>query len=231
MNLTESNFNLAVENLYSVFSKYPFRAAMPCCIPHCLEQSELDVLGKKSLPEITPQEIQPFAEHLLLTCGVIEDLKFVLPRLLELSATGQLDYPDCEVIFGKLAASHWLSWEQEEMMAIQAFLKTWWLLELNQTNNLETAFAALCCTEIQVQEFLVTWRDLQPVSLANFVNQNLTMLALGKRFNAYTPKSVMPSILEFLQESETRAAFEQAFYSQTDASQLHILSLAEQLLA
>lgn len=230
MNSVQQNFNSALENLYTVFAKYPFRANMPCCIPHCLDQAELDVLGKKPLPEITAQELRPFAAHLLTTCGEVNDLKFVLPRLFELTVQKQLEYPTCEAVFGKLAAANWLDWQTDEIEAVKMFLGSWWLLELDQAENIETVFSALCCTQSDPRSFLMAWRDLQPASLANFVNQHLTMFALGKGFNAFIPKSVIPSILEFFQEPETRAAFEQAFYKETDTQQLQVLSWAEQVL-
>ncbi len=231
MKYGQNKLDSALENLYSVFSKYCFNAQMPCCIPHCMDQLELDILGQKALRDLTAKELQPFASHVLLTCGESKDFQFVLPRLLELVAQHQWEFPDYETILGKLSSADWFNWQLEEKEAIEVFLQTWWQLELQQNNDPETVFAAICCTQINPRDFLVLWRDVQPVTLASFVNRHLTMIALGKGFNSFVPKNVIPSILQFLQEPETRIAFEKAFYQVSNAVDLEALSLAEQLLA
>ena len=95
-------FTAALEGLYRVFAPYPFRANMPCCIPHCFFQSEIDALDAKPLRLLESPKLSSFAFSLLLTCGEVEDFKHFLPRLFELTATTDLNSTDAEITIGKL---------------------------------------------------------------------------------------------------------------------------------
>ncbi len=56
------------------------------------------------------------------------ELRFCLPRLLELLSTDRLDAEPGYRVADRLAAADWQSWERQEREALEDFFDTWWLL-------------------------------------------------------------------------------------------------------
>ncbi len=224
-----------IERLYEVFESYRFRSSMPCCIPHCFDQSEIDALGEKSLRSLEPDELSSFTFSLLLTCGEVEDFKHFLPRLFELTAHAVTGFVTSEIVLGKLARAEWRTWPDLERLVVSDFLSAWWRLALELGGNtLEDCFTALCCTGDDPTPYLRTWRDLEPtryaVRLARFVNTHATVILAGRRFNSFVGTAAMQAVQGFLREPETRMRFESAFYATKNADDLDAISLAEQLV-
>ncbi len=143
-------FEAALEGLYRVFAPYPFRTNMPCCIPHCFEQSEIDALGAKLLRSLEPGELSSFVFSLLLTCGEVEDFKHFLPRLFELTAQNCAGFVTAEIVVGKLERGNWQTWPDLERLAVSDFLSSWWRLALELDDNTrDDCFAALCCAVLR----------------------------------------------------------------------------------
>jgi hypothetical protein len=232
-----SEYQNALQALYLEFAVHPFRSGMPCCIPHCMDQAELDVLGQKPLREITAEELRPFAANLLSTCGEVEDFKFALPRLFECSSQYLFAYPDPELMFGHLHQAEWRSWPPGERRAVEDFLNAWWKLELQRTADkhedawhLEECFASLCCTGLNPHGWLVLWRERAPLALAEFINEHIAQFWSGKSFNSWIEHqkvNVVPSIRDFLREAETGLALERAFHASQILEDQDVLSLAE----
>jgi hypothetical protein len=225
----------AVQRLYEVFESYRFRSDMPCCIPHCFEQSELDMLGAKPLHLLEASQLSSFAFSLLLTSGEVDDFKHFLPRLFELTAQNVAGFVTAEIVIGKLAKADWQTWPDLERAAVGDFLWAWWRLALElDENGREDCFAGLCCTGDDPSPYLRMWRDLEgpryAVMLARFVNQHATVILAGRRFNSFVSKAAMQAIEGFLREPATRARFETAFYGTKNRDDLKTLSLAEQLV-
>ena len=233
-------YETALDGLYLEFRTYPFRSDMPCCIPHCMDQSELDVLGKKPLRQITAEELRPFAAHLLTTCGDVEDFKFALPRVFECSSQYLFAWPDPEIVFGCLHRAEWHSWPPSERRTVEDFLKAWWKLELHRAAekhedswHLEECFTSLCCTGLNPHGWLVLWRERAPLSLAEYINAHIAQLWSGKSSNSWIEHHkvhVVPSIRSFLCEPETRLALERAFHASGLLEDQDVLSLAEGFL-
>lgn len=230
----QERFVVALEELYRVFAPYPFRANMPCCVPCCLFQSEVDALGAKPLRSLEQSELSNFTWSLLLTCGEVEDFKHFLPRLFELTVTEGLGDVDTEISIGKLQRADWRTWPAPEQAAVSAFLIAWWRLELERDeDSLEECFAALCCAD-DPRVYLEIWRDSgvtrYAVSFAQFINYNLTMILIGRSFNTWVGHDTKAAVKEFLFEPATRARLEQAFFESDDPEDRDTLSFAEQLL-
>ena len=226
----------AVERLYDVFAAYRFRANMPCCIPHCFEQTEIDVLGEKPLRALEADDLNGFVGSLLLTCGETPDFKYFLPRLFELTAFQRMGFINAGIVIGKLHHAEWLTWPDLERVAVHDFLMAWWQLELETDGaTLTDCLAALCNIDLDPCVYLRVWRDLKPiryaVSLARFINENLTMILIGRSFNSFVDKAATRAIEVFLHEPETRARIEEAFFQTKNESDLEMLSLVEQLLS
>jgi hypothetical protein len=184
------------ENLYTVFAVYRFRADMPCCIPHCFDQNDINTLGSKPLHQLTGQDLGSFTYSLLLTCGEFEDLKYFLPRLLELVSLHQTDWVDEELILGKLHRAEFSSWSNPERQAVHEFLEAWWWLESSsRPETVQTSFAALCASGESVLPYLHAWRSLESeqatLALSEFILQTYTQVLIGKKFNGFIQKNVL----------------------------------------
>ena len=235
LEIAQLECDAAIERLYKVFSSYRFRFDMPCCIPHCFDQSEIDALGEKALHSLEPSELSSFTFQLLTTCGDVADFKYFLPRLFELTANTLMGYVTAEIVVGKLAKADWHAWPNLERVAVNDFLWAWWRLKLElDDSTLDDGFAALCCTDDDPTPYLRMWRDLEEtryaVMLARFVNEHATMILAGRGFNGFVNKEATRAIQAFLREAETRARFEAAFYATKNRDDLKALSLAEQLV-
>jgi hypothetical protein len=222
----------AIENLYTIFVVYPFRPNMSCCIPHCFEQHEIDALGNKPLRQLSGQDLGSFTFSLLLTCGEVEDLKYFLPRLLELVSLHQTDWVDEALILEKLHRAEFANWSGSEQQAVHEFLEAWWWLEISsRPKTVQASFAALCASGEGVLPYLHLWRSLETetsaLALAEFILDTYTQVLIGKRFNSHMQKHTLPELLEFFRDPQTRTHLEKMYF----LHQHDEISVAEQLLA
>jgi hypothetical protein len=231
MNPTRA-YDDALDVLYKVFSDYPFRRNMPCCIPHCMDQADLDVMGSIALREISAEQIKPFASNLNTTCGEREDFKFVLPRLFELSSDDKLDWPERDLVCSWLRTEDLPSWPVSEQHAVIGFLDAWWARELSENPDAVTeTFEALGCTGIDVRRWMNCWSEARPVSLADWIANNMTSIWSGTYGNAFADdRPLIGHIKEFLEDPKTAAALERAFHATNNIEEQDILSLAEHCL-
>ena len=237
----EKDFNDSLEQLYETFSSYSFRPEMPCCIPHCFDQSEIDFLGSKPLRKLTAKELSSFASSLMLTCGDTPDFKYFLPRIFELSAHGAFVWPDAEVVMRKLGYAEWSLWPEHEQQTVQAFLVSWWRYRLclpdvsaNMT-PFESCFAALCCAEEDVTEYLQIWLETTELvaveHLTEFFFAHGTTIWLGGTFNPFVEKSRAAIILRWLRSEATVAYLERAFFEYSDSDIAEAISVAHMTLS
>jgi hypothetical protein len=59
------------------------------------------------------------------TVGGEHDFRYLLPRILEISATDPGNANDPEIVLGKLALANWQSWRSGERQAIDTFVDAW----------------------------------------------------------------------------------------------------------
>ena len=92
---------LAVRGLYDTFARYPLPANTgPCSC--CHDEAEERVLHSARLRDLTKEMLRGYACDALLTWGALHDFKHFLPRIFEIVATDDFNWPDLEVVFGKL---------------------------------------------------------------------------------------------------------------------------------
>jgi hypothetical protein len=225
-------YDLALDTLYEVFSRYPFRRNMPCCIPHCLDQADLDIMGAMPLRALSATLMQPFASNLNTTCGERDDFKFVLPRLLELSCDFEFIWPSCDLVFSWLRTEELNTWPADEQHAVIGFLDSWWERELRKNSDrVFDCFDALTCSGVNVTRWMTRWRELAPISLADWIAHNIAIIWSGKHSNAFADdRPLVAQIKAFLEDPETAAALERAFHKTNDAAEQDTLSLAEHYL-
>lgn len=111
----------AVTNLYRAFEHVPRPAKVEGC-PCCADEDELRTLVEVPLRDLTPEKLRSYAFSALLTVGRGEDFRYFLPRLLELSVTGELEV-DVEIILRKMPYGRWQEWPREERAGVEVFLE------------------------------------------------------------------------------------------------------------
>jgi len=126
--MIEEKTKKSIENIYEVFSKYPFNSEIEGC-PCCVNQEHRNLLVSKPLRELGNREIRRYAFKAMTTWGLETDYKYYLPRILELSVQNKIGNGE-HILFGKFDYANWLEWEKDELVAIKNFLYTWWEFHL-----------------------------------------------------------------------------------------------------
>ena len=124
-----NEFEIAIEELYKAFSKYPFKFKIEGC-PCCVSDTDKATLHSKKLRELEDEDLSYYAFKAMTTFGNVEDFKYYLPRIFELTAMRKL-VVDSFVILGKLEYGKWNTWHEEEKKAVNNFLKAWWEYDIN----------------------------------------------------------------------------------------------------
>lgn len=121
--MSKDAFAAALAGLYSTFAASAPRGIEGC--PCCIGTRKVDVLLAKPLRALTEDDLARYASGAFLTIGGVPDFRYLLPRLLELSAIDPGWYPSPEVIVGKLALAEWATWPKADQIAVRNFLSAW----------------------------------------------------------------------------------------------------------
>ncbi|WP_420552846.1 hypothetical protein [Tenacibaculum aiptasiae] len=116
----------AIENLYSVFSKYT-TSDMYYCDCGCIKEVHVKKLASKKLRDLEEDDFSYYHGKATYTWGSVEHYKHFLPRVLEVhnqkNGKGLIDL--CEITI-KLESIEWKTWEQNEIDAINNFILADW---------------------------------------------------------------------------------------------------------
>ncbi|MFR9780404.1 hypothetical protein ACL02O_30695 [Micromonospora sp. MS34] len=149
----------AAAELYTAFARQPRPATMAYC-DHCVRPDEVAVLLRVPLRELTAGQLGRYATRCLSTWGDVEDLRYLLPRLLELMATGGLDDPVLpESLLGKVG-THRHGWPADQRRAVEAYLGAWWAATLSAHPapwEATTVLAAAGAAGVDVAPLLSAW--------------------------------------------------------------------------
>ena len=118
------DLKMAIENLYSTFSIYPFKSTMEGC-PCCVSDSDKEKIHSKPLRELDEDDLSRYAFKAMTTWGDTDDFRHYLPRIFELLATTDF-IVDTSVVLGKLDYGKWQNWSDNERKSIIQFLVAWW---------------------------------------------------------------------------------------------------------
>ena len=131
-----NEFEIATENLYSTFSKYPFKSTIEGC-PCCVSGSDKSTLHSKKLRELEDNDLSRYAFKAMTTWGDVNDYKHYLPRIFELTAKREL-IVDTFVTLGKLDYGKWKEWNSDEQKSVDSFLKAWWTYDINNAGYFDS---------------------------------------------------------------------------------------------
>jgi hypothetical protein len=119
----------SVAQLYEIFRTYPLNQAMEAC-PCCHKPDAGKALLSKKLIDLTSEDLWQYANEAFQLWGGIADFKHFLPRIFEVLAECELEWPwrvsafvDAEIVMGKLRHGNWEDWPLEEQNAVRAFLE------------------------------------------------------------------------------------------------------------
>ena len=112
-----------MEAVYRAFAA-PAPPAIEGC-PCCVSTRGTDILLTTPLREITGRQLSRYVSGAFLTVGGETDFRYLLPRILDLSANDSEDAHDPEIVLGKLALANWRSWSAEEGRAIEELIDAW----------------------------------------------------------------------------------------------------------
>lgn len=123
----EHLLGLAVERVYAAFAARSLGAAMPVWRPDITAADVAALSGP--LRRVAPEAIDRWLPHAVTTWGTADDLRALLPRVLELFATGRLTTSP-EVLFGKVRLGGVTTWSVEEQAAVEDVITAVWLATL-----------------------------------------------------------------------------------------------------
>lgn len=119
--------DLALERVYAAFANHELGPAMRVWR---LDVTEADVAALSGpLRGITAEAVDRWLPHAVTTWGTADDLRALLPRVLELFASGQLATSP-EVLFTKLRLAGVHTWTVEEQAAVEDLITAVWLAGL-----------------------------------------------------------------------------------------------------
>ncbi|WP_114777428.1 hypothetical protein [Botryobacter ruber] len=213
----------AVENLYTVFSKYPLNPNMDASplYPEKEVAKWNAAVSSKPLREFTGDELAFFAFKVCYTWGGTDDYKHFLPRFLELIAQYKEALIESWVVFDKLNYCHWRDWPKQEYDAILLYLESLWLQLLQEHDEkidwvFESHFTSIAKVYPSFEWLLSKWEEANTgtsiIQFCNFIDDNFYELTRRKRIPEFDET---PQLLtEFLQWAKVKmrpkllAAFE-----------------------
>ena len=164
-----SEFEIATENLYKTFSKYPFKSTIEGC-PCCVSDSDKSTLHSKPLRELEDEDLSRYAFKAMTTWGDVNDYKHYLPRIFELTAKRKL-IVDTFVTLGKLDYANWKQWETGEQKTINQFLNAWWKYDVNNASYFDSEILVeLHKLILDIRPMLNDWNlDIEGQGFKNYV--------------------------------------------------------------
>jgi hypothetical protein len=177
-----TDLSAAIDTLYAAFALVPRPTAIVSC-PCC--HAPLDVRALPApvpLRDLPPEALTSYAADVMLTSGDAGDLRYFLPRLLEVSAAGGFAWPGPEVVVGKLRLAGWQTWRDEECAAVRGYLAALWTATLASEpaeRDADTALCAIGNAEDDLTPYLAEWTSVltRPTAAA----QLLVLLGDGCR--------------------------------------------------
>jgi hypothetical protein len=119
-----SDLKEAVEGLYAAFAAYPLRKPVDGC-DCCVWAEDVAVLCSVPLRQLPADALYRIATSLVLTWGDVAEVKYLLPRLLEVALT-ERGWVDWEVLLACPRRAGWHRWTDAEQTALRRYLRSLW---------------------------------------------------------------------------------------------------------
>jgi hypothetical protein len=120
----------AIDALYEAFAGVPRPLVVPNCsggCSGCLSREETDSLDAPvPLRELPEPAVGSYALYAMTTLTDVGVLRYLLPRIVELSLYGKVLNRDVEEQFAMFPGADWLTWPAAEVDAVRQLLRAWW---------------------------------------------------------------------------------------------------------
>jgi len=206
-----NEFDCALAGLYAAFEGPAPKEIFGCY--HCLDQPQRNSLLEKPLGVLTSEDLSQYAMSLFSTVGGVDDYRYFLPRIFDLSATDIRGGPSPEIALGALTEAEWGGWSVQEREAIETFLRTWldrWaaesLIEI-RWNEIDSLLCGVARAGLKLKPYLE--RLLAPsnlLGLRELVALNREAAAKGaapENFWEYSPEG-WSDLMDFLTSDAVR---------------------------
>jgi hypothetical protein len=196
---------IAVENLYTVFARYPLNTAMDAC-PHCVNEREQEQLTGLPLRALSVKDVRHYSFNAISTWGDVRDFKHFLPRLLDLLAFHNLND---SLLLAKFEYADWENWKKTEVEATEAYLRALWRFTLSDyPSPTITPYDFIFGAGRVLPDFapyVDYWRN-------NLSQASLRHLAILIQLDMHHVRRI-PELQSWLSEKATRDSLENAFFS------------------
>ncbi len=189
-----------ITRLYETFARYPLRA-------------ELRQRHARPLRGLTAEDVAPYVGKAALALGDSDELKYLLPRLCELTAFEAVPW-EPETLFNLLREATWSEWPEEERAAVHFLCERLWDDLLTQHNialDADTLLCALGCATDHIEPFLQQWLTLRAPqaweSLEMFLLKNLGEIQAAEKLrNSFWKQNPMRKVVSWLRDTSTTQA-------------------------
>jgi uncharacterized protein (TIGR02996 family) len=118
----DRELHAAIEQLYSAFGTIPKPRQIEGC-PCCIDGKQTDLLLRKSLRQLTSDDLFSYAFSAFLTVGSEPDYLYFLPRILELAATDDSWCVDPAVTGRAIRSANPAGWAASQREALEDYLE------------------------------------------------------------------------------------------------------------
>jgi hypothetical protein len=156
-----ASLRAALERAYLTFAPYAASSPLRAC-PHCDAPETTATIATTPPTQLRASDLDEYAFKAVSTWGDANDLRRVLPRLLELAWAGELRALPF-VVSTKLRAAGWERWPSRERQAVDDLLRALFVRELTSAPGRIGSVAAVAgVTEAvdDAQPFLDDWHLL-----------------------------------------------------------------------
>ncbi|WP_369184603.1 hypothetical protein [Streptomyces sp. Y1] len=151
-----------VQGLPAAFAAAPWPGRIDAC---CCREAVVGALLRVPRERLGPDELGVYGASVLNTMGAPADLRYFAPRLLQLSLSGELAYPELELICHKLARAGWRDWP--EAAYLRRLFDALWaevLASADERRDADAVLCALAAAEGCVDRRLAAWERLESPS-------------------------------------------------------------------
>ena len=175
----------AIEDLYAAFSTVPKPQRIEGC-PCCINEKKIEVLLRKDLRELAPDDLSSYASSAFLTVGSVADYLYFLPRILEISALDTSWWPDVEITGRAIKNSDRAGWTHGQRQALDEFLAAVFeaVIQAGEGYQLDDWMCSLSQIGVEVGPYLERIARSGEAILA-FFESNVTKLPSGKLANPF----------------------------------------------
>ncbi|TGE08156.1 hypothetical protein [Hymenobacter fodinae] len=234
-----SQLQAAIENLYSVFTRYPLNPHMEGSPLHSDLLTWNRTLTTQPLRELSVDHLGIFYFKVMTTWGSVDDFRHFLPRIFDLLATLDTGWEEW-VALDKLKYGCWQTWPTSEQNAVQDYLLALWNELLTSESEIADVafidyFPAIMNVYPNVKSLLSIWSKFNsPKSikrLIDFVLRRSEMILGSKQVSVFD-NSAEPGVLFFcwLTSKRTIGTLTTIFFQNPEAEYSAQLSDLIQLL-